>query len=422
MKEQNQTDKNLIDKAYFWNTIAGLLNAGQSFFFMVVITRSCGLTEAGIFSYSFANASLLLCIGKYGMKKFQATDLKEEYIFSEYFFSRVITTSVMLICIIFSVLFKNEEYSLHKSAIIIIVGLIKMVDSFDDVFICAFQQKKQLDIGARNSCFRNSVMLAASILIILITRNMLLGLTAGFILSVILLIYLNIKNFKNFNNKKNTFMQKKNVIKLLWVNFPLVVGDFLTVYIMNSPKYAIDKCLTEEMQAIYGIIAMPITAITLFSEFAFNPVLVTFSECWIDKNKNKFIHLFIKQIMLVFIFTAFTLFIGYWIGIPILTMIYGIDITFYKKELMLLLLGGGLTAIYSFLYSLTVCIRQQKAVIPVFGSVALIVVSFSTAFISNWELMGAVLLYISTAGLLMIAFGSVIIIKILGFKSLSCGG
>ena len=397
-----------VDFAYFWNTLAGLINAGQSVLFMVVITRSCGIVNAGIFSFAFANANLFLCIGKYGIKKFQATDLNEEYSFGDYFFSRVITTFVMFIGILLYSFVKNDDYTFYKSLTIVIVGLLKTVDSFDDVFLGMFQQKKRLDIGARNSCLRNTAMLIISSLIIITTKNMVLGLTIGFGISLIMLIFLNLKSLNMAEIKSNYNVDIQKLKQLLWVNLPLVIGDFLTIYITNCPKYAIDNYLTEEIQAIYGIIAQPVLIVALFSDFIFNPILVVFSECWLENNVYKFIKLLIRQIFLIGLFTFVVLTMGYLIGVPILSIIYDVDISKYRREFMLLLLGGGFAAISSFLYVLIACIRKQKVVVPILGIVATIAVCLTPVLVAGYELLGASLLYLGTAGLLALFWGSIL--------------
>ena len=79
------------------------------------------------------------------------------------------------------------------------------------------------------------------------------------------MIYMNYKSLDKVEFKSQDIVSKQKLKKLLWVNLPLVIGDFLTIYITNCPKYAIDSYLTEETQAIYGIIAQPVLIVALFS-------------------------------------------------------------------------------------------------------------------------------------------------------------
>lgn len=58
--------------------------SGSSFLYLLVVTRVCGAQLAGFYSLSYATARLLLQVGRYGVRTYQATDLEHKYIFSEY--------------------------------------------------------------------------------------------------------------------------------------------------------------------------------------------------------------------------------------------------------------------------------------------------------------------------------------------------
>ena len=77
-----ENSNNIIKASYFWNTLAGLLNAGQSVVILMVISRINGLEDAGIFSIANAIASLMLTVGNFGMRNYQVTDINEKYSFS----------------------------------------------------------------------------------------------------------------------------------------------------------------------------------------------------------------------------------------------------------------------------------------------------------------------------------------------------
>ena len=73
-----------VKKAFLWNMIGSTCYSGSSFLYLLVVTRICGATLAGFFSLSYATAQLLLQIGRYGVRTYQATDLNRKYSFSEY--------------------------------------------------------------------------------------------------------------------------------------------------------------------------------------------------------------------------------------------------------------------------------------------------------------------------------------------------
>ena len=58
--------------SFIYNTASGLLNAAQSVFILMVISRVLGDYDAGIFTIAWAVGNLFLNVGKYGMREMQA--------------------------------------------------------------------------------------------------------------------------------------------------------------------------------------------------------------------------------------------------------------------------------------------------------------------------------------------------------------
>ena len=58
--------------------------------------------------------------------------------------------------------------------------------------------------------------------------------------------------------------------------------------------------------------------------------------------------------------TLFVLAGGFILGIPALSIVYGVDLDGYKAELMVLLLGGGFLAYTSFYQMILTVIRKQN--------------------------------------------------------------
>ena len=75
--------KNIKKDSYLWNMIQSILFATQSAFLLMVITRTNGLDDAGVFSIAYAIASLMYYLGEYGVRKYQVTDVEEKVGFGD---------------------------------------------------------------------------------------------------------------------------------------------------------------------------------------------------------------------------------------------------------------------------------------------------------------------------------------------------
>ncbi len=130
-------DKNIEKSSYIWNMTGSLLMAFQSVIMLMILTRTVGLIEAGIFTIANANANLFLTVGKYGMRYFQVSDVKNQFSFAEYRMSRIITVISMIIVSFAYTLYSawNYSYSFEKIIIIISMCLFKGVDAVVCVFL-----------------------------------------------------------------------------------------------------------------------------------------------------------------------------------------------------------------------------------------------------------------------------------------------
>ena len=70
--------------AQVWHTVFSVMNALQSTLLLFLVTRMCGSDRAGVFSLAFSVAYLMIMIGNYGVRNYQATDVGLRFGFREY--------------------------------------------------------------------------------------------------------------------------------------------------------------------------------------------------------------------------------------------------------------------------------------------------------------------------------------------------
>ena len=93
-------EKKIEQQSVFWNMMSSGLNSIVSMLLLWVVTRINGVFDAGIFSLGFSTSQMMLTVGNYGMRNYQATDLKNRYSMGVYLFSRIITSSLMILIVL----------------------------------------------------------------------------------------------------------------------------------------------------------------------------------------------------------------------------------------------------------------------------------------------------------------------------------
>lgn len=377
---------------YIWNTTGSLIYALNSVILLMIVVQLAGAEQGGIFSIAYTISQTLVIIGCFEMKVFQVTD-SGMYSFQEYFRSRVYTSGIMILAATIWITINHFEF--QKAAVTVMLSFYKLSDSFGDVVEGYFQRTDRLYISGKLLSVRTGIPTIFFIIILLTTRNLLLS---CFFLMLSAILFLLVFDFGLLLFKDNVKLGGANnsrVIKLLLICFPLFISSFLASYITNAPKYAIDKYLNEEMQTYYSVIFMPSFAINLLSGFAFKPLLVDATEIWNKGETGKILSIIFRMSVWILAITLICVTGGWLLGIPVLSLIYGLtNMDVYRKQLIIILFGGGVNAYNIFLYYMLTVMRNQKYILTGYILVFIEAVMLSNIFVKTKGIHGAAMSYL----------------------------
>ena len=393
-KIMKKEQMSLETRGFVWNTLAGLINAAEAVVILMVVTRTCEIEDAGIITIAFSVGNLTMTIGKYGMRNFQVTDIQNRCSLNDYFTSRIITVFLMFIAVIAYLIYATGglDYSLRKSMIVFLICAIYMVEALEDVFCGNYQKQGRLDYAGQVFAYRWLLQLLVIICLLFMKVDIVWSLLTAFCLGTVFTIIFNIIKFPFYSEQKLAF-SLHNTKFLLKCCFPLFLTGFLSNYITNSPKYAIDAMLGEQEQAYYGFIAMPVFVIALFSNFFYQPVLVNLAAFWQERKITDMKRLIWQQMFLIVILTLICLGGAYFLGIPVLSRLFNADLTDYKNSLLIMLLGGGFLAYDALLMVIMTTMRIQQQAIYVYCIIAATAFVFSRKIICEYGISGAAWLY-----------------------------
>ena len=345
---------------YVWNTV-GVGLWGMVFpVLTIVVTQLAGAEQAGMFSLAFVTALLLMFVGNYGVRNFQASDLDEKYSFADYQANRVLTVVIMVVAGITYCKFRG--YTDQMWLMSLGVYLYKAVDALADVYEGRLQQVDKLYLAGISQAFRSAAALIGFSLALLITRNV--G-VSSIVMAVIAALTFVVFTFPlaQLETPKSRSANAKRVIALLKQCFPLFVALFMYNLIDNMPKFVMEGALSYDNQLYYNALYFPAHAILLTSGFIYKPMLLKMANAWADPAKRKKFDLIIV-VMLVIIVAITVVVAGAmsWFGLAIMSFLYGIDFEQYRGLCFVMLAAGGVTAGIEFLYQVITVLRRQRAV------------------------------------------------------------
>lgn len=345
---------------YVWNTI-GVGLWGMVFpVLTIVVTQLAGAEQAGMFSLAFVTALLLMFVGNYGVRNFQASDLDEEYSFADYQANRVLTVVIMLVAGITYCKFRG--YTDQMWLMSLGVYLYKAVDALADVYEGRLQQVDKLYLAGISQAFRSAAALIGFSLALLITRNV--G-VSSIVMAVIAALTFVVFTFPlaQLETPKSRSANAKRVIALLKQCFPLFVALFMYNLIDNMPKFVMEGALSYDNQLYYNALYFPAHAILLTSGFIYKPMLLKMANAWADPAKRKKFDLIIVVMFVIIVgITVVVAGAMSWFGLAIMSFLYGIDFEQYRGLCFVMLAAGGVTAGIEFLYQVITVLRRQRAV------------------------------------------------------------
>ena len=296
--------------SFLWNMIGSSCYSISSIVYLMIVTRVCGAEGAGFFSLAYATAQLLLAVGRWGMRTFQATDLRSQYSYYEYLVSRCISVVIMLgLGIIYSVI------SFEKNFIIIsfLVIVMKSIDAVEDVFHGRMQQMYHSEQMGKSQFVRNLYTAICFTVVLIATHDLLLTLSVTVFSSLLLCVIMYHQIIKKFaliteDEKKVSFSSVTNLLRSC---FGILIGTFLSLLLYNIPKYAMSGILSAEYQTYYSILFMPSFVVSLLCEFVFRPTITNMADYWFSGKRNQFIRTVFFSLVIIVISAIFVILAGY---------------------------------------------------------------------------------------------------------------
>lgn len=377
---------------FLWNTIGITLNAFTSLFFLIIINRINGITEAGIFTYSFSIACLFYVLALYFNRVYQVSDVKKRFSNNQYITNRIITSTLVIIITIVFVLINKFDF--YKSSIIILLTLYKVLEAISDCYHAFIQKEDQLYFVGKSLAYKAIIGVLGFFTIDVITSNLLISILWLIIVNTLGLI-IEIHKYKKLCNEKYS-LEFLNTITLFKVVLPLFIFSFLNIYINNSQKYILEYFMAEEFQTILGIIIMPATMLSLCGQYLMAPYLNNLSKYYSNREFSFFKKTFFNITVMFMVLNLLVLLIAFFLGIPVLNIIYGINLNQYKLAFMIIIIGAIFYALSTTISNMLVIMNKNREQLYLFIISSIITTISSILLIKNYEILGASISYLIT--------------------------
>lgn len=377
-----------------WTVASGTLYSVTSLVFLMVVSHRLGDFWSNIYSIGMMIALQILTVGRFSVRNFQVSDVEDKYSFKEYLSFRIITC--FLAVIVAAIWIPLGGYSGSTAIIIGAFCVYRIAESFSDLFEGLYQQKHRLDISGKTQFTKNLVMLITFSVLVLTTGNLVLSALVLAAVSVLLLFIVDGPIVKEFATCGFDFSIRK-MWGLCRGCFSLFVSSFMYIYINNSPKYAIESLEGEDGVGVakFSMLFMPTFVIELLAGFTLRTWLLEMAACRKNKDYKGLRKLILKQMMVILVITVLVMVGIYFLGGWALSLIYGTDLHGYEIINVLLMLSGGLGAVYALFENVVTIYRKQQFSIIINVVAAATALVLVTVLTSRYYMLGATIGFVA---------------------------
>ncbi|EOS80520.1 hypothetical protein C817_01646 [Dorea sp. 5-2] len=404
----NQLNQNPSQRSiYIWNITGSIANALLSIVALMIVTRFLDDRQADIFSIAWSISLLMATVGTFQIRMYQATDVKGVFCFRQYHLFRIITVCVMMVSSYIYILMRG--YTGKKALVVMVICLFRAVDSMADVYEGWFQQKERLDLAGKALTYRIIVAVIGFGIGLALTKDLLFSCLILVASYMICYVFYDLRYYKAvdaFRSNVTEGMKGAWIVKMVMEGFPLFINAFLIASIMNAPKMVLDTVIEQGMleqgvQTAFNIIFMPASFLNL-AYIVFRPLITKMAVMWNVGEEKEFLKILIKvEIALVGI--GIVILAGSaLIGIPALSFVYAVELAEYKRELLVVIIGGCIYTFAAVLDNALVVIRMQYVLVLSYVVTYLYIKIAAKVMIGSWGVLGGAISYATAMGVFFV--------------------
>ncbi len=364
---------------------------------MIVVLAQWGTHVAvGRFDLGLAIASNVLALTMLQLRNVQITDTHRTFRFADYFGTRIVWTIIGLGAItVWGMLARDDRTTFW---IIMLVGLMKCVDSLSDIVRGLFQFHERMDLNGTSLIVRGILSLLALTVAMILTGSVVFAAAAAAVSYLAVFVaydlflakrILSLQSASGIIDKElRPRFRLQAMAQLTWIALPLGAVMAMISLQSNIPRYVLEGYYGTSSLGYFGPLVYPMTAgmmvITAMGQSA-SPRLAKY---FVD-DVRAFTRL-LGKLSGISAALGIALIVGtYFLGDRVLTLLYGPEYAVYHREFEVLAIASGIQLISScWGYGMTAarCFRLQ-VVLTVISCVATLAASY--ILIPRYGVMGA---------------------------------
>lgn len=352
-------------KNIFSSLIGNLTYAFGQYLILILFIKFFSKAEVGMYLFALAFVAPISLAMDLQLRTLYVTEDNPKIKFSDYYSYRIVTNIVCIIILVLAILvYRNQYFS-----IVIILALIRAVESHIDLLYGVYQKQYRLDFVAKSKVIRTAISVASVFLTILVTENLTYSLYAYLFVWIGLYVLFEKRNVIEVNflelSDFHFKWDKINIKYLLIQTSPLVFAILINKYYANYPRIAIESFLSLDDLAIFGSLLYFKTLAGQIISAVGQATTPNLTDFLIKRDFTNFKKLLNKLILFGFGLGMLGIVIVYFLGEFTLSLLYSDEYAKYNDVLILILFSAAITFSYIYIGTAITCMRKQWIKLPI---------------------------------------------------------
>lgn len=386
---------------FAWTLAGNVTSAGCAWLVVVAIVKLGSMEMAGHYAISQAVVIPILGFSMLQLRAICATDAGNEYQFGHYVGLRTVTTLIAL-AVMAAIAFGTMSGRTVQH-LTLAVGLGAAVESIADVIYGALQQRERMDWISLSMVCRSLLALAATVVALWLTGNIVWSLWAGAITKTLVLVVLDIplavlvlggtSSWSTagtwagdvFKSARNPAM----LLKLAWYAIPLGFVMLLLTLQMSLPRYLIEKWLDSKQLGVFSALSYAAISGTIVVSALAQCAAPRMAQHYLNRDAREYYVLIGKLAALGAALGICGVAFAIYFGRPVLAMLYSPDYATHNDVFIWLMIASGVGYVSTFFGWGMTAARQVRIQLPLFTIVVAAMFAAGCFLVPRWGLTGA---------------------------------
>jgi len=383
---QNMKKKSLKQN-FLWTFVGNSILSLTQFGILIVLAKVGTPTVVGEYSLALAISSPIFIFFNLKLRSAQATDKNNEYSFSDYYSLRTIA-NIFAMATIIVILFLSD-YSLHMSLIILLISVLKLLESKSDIMFGYLQKIERMDLVSISIMLRGMVSLIFGAIIYFIFNSLIIMVTSMIIIRFIILVFYDLPCIKGLGVNEIKVKVNNIIAKLFFLTLPLGLSVVLGSLNTNLPRIFLENYSGSYDLGIFAGISYLLIAFSTIVN-ALGQVSTPRLAYYYNKSKPQEFKKLILKLMFISLALGVTgIVVVNFAGELILTILYSKEYAEYNNVFMIIMFGALFLYSSIFIGTALTAMRRFKVQFPIHLVSFTVILICSSLFIPRYGIVGA---------------------------------